>query len=42
MGINMRAYTEQIIKHAHMNLIPRYIDDVTEPKGGLRNLKEAI
>jgi len=42
IGINVGAYAGQTINHLHVHLIPRYIGDVEDPRGGIRNLKEAM
>lgn len=42
IGINVGAYAGQTINHLHVHLIPRYVGDVTNPRGGVRNLKEAL
>ncbi|MGH4140592.1 HIT family protein [Clostridium sp.] len=39
IGINVGTYAGQTINHLHVHLIPRYIGDVTDPRGGVRNLK---
>ena len=42
IDINVGAYAGKNINHLHVHLIPRYIGDVTDPRGGVRNLKEAM
>jgi len=42
IGINVGAYAGQTINHMHVHLIPRYVGDVEDPRGGIRNLKEAL
>jgi diadenosine tetraphosphate (Ap4A) HIT family hydrolase len=42
IGINVGRYAGQTINHLHVHLIPRYVGDVTDPRGGVRNLKEAL
>ncbi|MBW9146579.1 HIT family protein [Clostridium sp. CM027] len=42
IGINVGTYAGQTINHLHVHLIPRYIGDVANPRGGVRNLKEAL
>ena len=42
IGINVGTYAGQTINHMHVHLIPRYIGDVTDPRGGVRNLKDAL
>ena len=36
IGINDGAAAGQTIPHAHVHLIPRYKDDVPDPRGGVR------
>ena len=38
IGINVNAAAGQTIFHVHMHLIPRYIGDVANPKGGVRGV----
>ena len=42
IGINVGVYAGQTINHLHVHLIPRYIGDVEDPRGGVRNLKESL
>ncbi|WP_318010978.1 HIT family protein [Clostridium estertheticum] len=42
IGINVGTYAGQTINHLHVHLIPRYIGDVEDARGGVRNLKEAM
>jgi diadenosine tetraphosphate (Ap4A) HIT family hydrolase len=42
IGINVGGYAGQTIDHLHVHLIPRYVGDVDDPRGGVRNLKEAM
>lgn len=42
IGINVGSYAGQTIDHLHVHLIPRYVGDVDDPRGGVRNLKEAM
>ena len=41
IGINVGQYAGQTIEHLHVHLIPRYVGDVSDPRGGVRNLKKA-
>jgi len=36
MGINDGAAAGQTISHLHIHLIPRYVGDVDDPRGGIR------
>lgn len=38
VGINIGTYAGQTIPHVHLHLIPRYKDDVVDPKGGVRGV----
>ena len=38
IGINVNAAAGQTVFHFHMHLIPRYIGDVANPKGGVRGV----
>ena len=38
IGINVNAAAGQTVFHVHMHLIPRYIGDVENPKGGVRGV----
>ncbi|MCB2300905.1 HIT family protein [Clostridium tagluense] len=42
IGVNVGAYAGQTIEHMHVHLIPRYVGDVGNPRGGVRDLKEAL
>ena len=42
IGINVGQYAGQTIEHLHVHLIPRYVGDVSDPRGGVRNLKKAL
>jgi len=42
IGINVGTYAGQTINHLHVHLIPRYIGDVDDPKGGIRNFKQSM
>ena len=42
IGINAETYAGKTINHLHVHLIPRYIGDVDDPRGGVRNLKEVM
>ena len=38
IGINTGREAGQTIMHAHIHLIPRRLDDVPEPRGGIRHI----
>lgn len=42
IGININEEAGQTIMHLHVHLIPRYLGDVEDPRGGIRNLKEQL
>ncbi|MFN4294804.1 MAG: bifunctional class I SAM-dependent methyltransferase/HIT family protein [Thermoflexales bacterium] len=38
IGINIGAAAGQTVPHAHIHVIPRYLGDVENPRGGVRNV----
>lgn len=42
IGVNCGTTAGQTIFHTHIHIIPRYIGDVPNPKGGIRNLKKPL
>jgi 8-oxo-dGTP diphosphatase len=38
IGINNGIYAGQTIAHAHIHIIPRYKNDIQDPRGGVRNI----
>ena len=38
VGINSGEYAGQTVFHMHIHLIPRYKNDVENPRGGVRNV----
>jgi len=38
IGMNCRKAAGQTVMHLHVHLIPRYIDDVENPQGGVRGV----
>jgi len=42
IGANLGEVAGQTIFHLHIHIIPRYLGDVKDPRGGIRNFKENI
>ena len=42
VGVNVGHWGGQTVFHVHMHLIPRFAGDVADPRGGVRNIKDAI
>lgn len=42
IGINVGEAAGQTIFHLHIHMIPRYVGDVENPKGGVRRLKKPL
>lgn len=38
IGINVNESAGQTVPHAHIHVIPRYIGDVDNPRGGIRHV----
>jgi diadenosine tetraphosphate (Ap4A) HIT family hydrolase len=38
IGINVNEAAGQSVGHVHIHIIPRYKDDVSNPRGGIRNV----
>lgn len=38
VGVNIGAAAGQTVMHAHVHLIPRYLGDTLDPRGGIRNV----
>lgn len=42
IGINVGAAAGQTIFHLHCHIIPRYLGDVEDPRGGIRKIKTSV
>jgi diadenosine tetraphosphate (Ap4A) HIT family hydrolase len=42
IGVNEGTAAGQTIAHLHIHVIPRYVGDVEEPRGGVRNIKKSL
>lgn len=42
IGVNEGEVAGQTVSHLHIHVIPRYAGDVEHPRGGIRNLKNAL
>lgn len=42
VGINVGSLAGQTVPHLHIHLIPRYVGDVENPRGGIRNFKKPL
>ncbi|HAI86860.1 MAG TPA: HIT family protein [Firmicutes bacterium] len=42
IGVNVGAAAGQTIFHLHVHLIPRYVGDVPDPRGGVRKIKRSL
>jgi diadenosine tetraphosphate (Ap4A) HIT family hydrolase len=42
IGVNVGAAAGQTIFHLHVHLIPRYVGDVADPRGGVRKIKKSL
>ncbi len=38
LGVNCGEAAGQSVLHAHIHIIPRYVGDVPNPRGGIRNI----
>ncbi|KUO51108.1 MAG: HIT family hydrolase [Desulfitibacter sp. BRH_c19] len=42
IGINVGEAAGQTIFHLHYHIMPRYVGDVEDPRGGIRNIKKSL
>lgn len=42
IGVNVNVAAGQTIFHLHIHLIPRYLGDVADPRGGIRKIKKSL
>ena len=42
VGVNVGTPGGQTVFHLHYHVIPRYIGDVEDPRGGVRKIKKSI
>ncbi|MCM1988965.1 HIT family protein [Oceanirhabdus seepicola] len=42
VGVNVGEWGGQTIMHLHMHMIPRYMGDVENPRGGIRKFKNEL
>lgn len=42
LGVNCGEAAGQTIHHFHLHIIPRYKNDVENPRGGVRNIKKPL
>ncbi len=42
VGFNDQEAAGQTVPHLHIHVIPRYMDDVPDPRGGIRNIIPAL
>lgn len=42
IGINIGEAAGQTMQHLHVHVIPRYVGDVPNPRGGVRNIKRPL
>jgi diadenosine tetraphosphate (Ap4A) HIT family hydrolase len=42
IGVNEGRAAGRTIDHLHIHIIPRYVDDVSDPRGGIRNVLPGV
>jgi diadenosine tetraphosphate (Ap4A) HIT family hydrolase len=42
IGTNIGAAAGQTVFHCHIHVIPRFLDDTDNPRGGVRRVKESL
>lgn len=42
VGLNCGEAAGQTVMHCHMHIIPRYVGDIENPRGGVRNIIKGI
>lgn len=42
IGVNVGQAAGQTIFHLHYHVIPRYVGDVEDPRGGIRRIKKSL
>ena len=42
VGVNIGSAAGQTIFHLHVHVIPRYLGDVPDPRGGIRRIKKSL
>lgn len=42
IGVNVGEAAGQTVLHLHVHVIPRYIGDVSDPRGGIRKIKKSL
>jgi diadenosine tetraphosphate (Ap4A) HIT family hydrolase len=42
IGTNVGAAAGQTVPHFHLHIIPRYVGDTANPRGGVRNVKPPL
>lgn len=42
VGVNVGLAAGQTVFHLHYHVIPRYVGDVEDPRGGIRRIKKSL